>query len=127
MSLWDFFKQRSVEVPRQKQQQDMSPEEYLLATDAEYRKVRQKIKRQDQQLEAIKKAEAEYKESGDLDTYIKFWENLLTTDGILFNGVGWPFRIVELYYKAKRYDDAWRELNKLVLDPYMTKKARKWQ
>lgn len=85
------------------------------------------LKRQDRQLAAIQKAEAEYKSTGNLDKLIKFWEHLLATDGILIRGVGWPFKIVEVYYKAKRYDDAWRVLNNLVLDPNCYKKARQWQ
>lgn len=80
---------------------------------------------QDRQIAAIHKAATDFKD--DLDAHIAFWEDLLTTEGLLVNGVKWPFIIVDLYYKAKRYDDAWRVLNRLVLDPHLNKKARQWQ
>lgn len=60
----------------------------------ELKSIRQKIKAQDDQLYAINNAEVKYK--GDLDELIRFWENLLATDGILIRGASWPFRIVEL-------------------------------
>ena len=88
-------------------------------------KLYRSLRSQDKQIAAINKAGVDYKD--DLDTHIKFWEDLLATDGILVNGVSWPFIIVDLYYKAKRYDDAWRVLDELVSDPLLTKKARQWQ
>lgn len=79
---------------------------------------------QDQQLEAIKTADAKYKEDKNIDAYISFWENIWSTGGLLFEGVKWHFTLPDLYIKAKRYDDALRFLNKLKkLKPFYTDKA----
>jgi hypothetical protein len=67
---------------------------------------------QDYQLEEIQKAEAKHK--GDNEALIVFWEKLWSNGGLEFNGIKWTFRIVDLYYKAKRYDDAWRILNDFI-------------
>lgn len=127
MSFFDFLKQPSVPVPRQDTPKYKDATEYLMATNPDFRRLDRTLKRQDKQFAAIQKAEAEYKVTGDLNTLITFWEKLLATDGILIPGASWPFKIVEVYYKAKRYDDAWRALSKLVLDPDYRKKARQWQ
>ena len=78
---------------------------------------------QDQQLEDIRKAEADYEANGDIDALISFWENLWQNGGPLFNGSRWAFRLPDLYIKQKRYDDALRIVN--MIDPqYDEKKAR---
>jgi len=88
-----------------------------------------RLNRQDRQYEAIQKAEEDYQKGIDdsLNRLIKFWEDLLASDGILLNGVGWPFQIVDLYYKASRYEDALKRLDDLVTDPLCRKKALQWQ
>lgn len=80
----------------------------------------------DRQLQQILEAEAKYK--GDNQALISFWEKLWTNGGLKFNGVHWTYRLVELYYKAKRFDDAWRMLNEFVLSkPQYITNTRKWQ
>ena len=81
---------------------------------------------QDRQLKSILKAAQIHKD--EIDKLIIFWEDIWANGGLKFNGVKWHFRIVELYYKAKRYDDAWRILNEFVqvLPQYITN-TRKWQ
>ena len=88
--------------------------------------MQKKLTAQDKQLQAAQKAEAEYKETKDANKLVEFWEGL-SNEGILLRGVSWPFKLTDAYYKAKRYDDAWRELNKLVMNPDTRKKARQWQ
>jgi len=84
------------------------------------------LAQQDKQHKAITRAELKHKE--DLDTLILFWEKLWVDGGLKFNGVRWHFRLVELYYKAKRYDDAWQILNEFVLSrPQYIINVRKWQ
>ena len=95
--------------------------------DKEMQEQQRLLKRQDNQILAIQKAEAEYKETKDADKLVAFWENLIKTEGILLNGVSWPFKLTEAYYRAKRYDNAWRELDKLSMNPRLRKKARQWQ
>ncbi len=80
----------------------------------------------DRQLEQIQKAEAKHK--GDNKALILFWEDLWNKGGLKFNGVKWTFRIVDLYYKEKRYDDAWRVLNDFIkTKPQYITNIRKWQ
>lgn len=81
----------------------------------------------DKQLQLILDIEAKHK--GDNRTLISFWEQFYTKGGFKFNsGTHWTYRLVDLYYKEKRYDDAWRELNKIVLTkPNYLENTRKWQ
>ena len=84
------------------------------------------LKRQDEQANLIMRTEREHK--GDTEYLISFWENLWATDGLLFNGVYWTFRLVELYYKEGRFDDAWRFLSRRTLDrPNYLNNIRRWQ
>ncbi len=67
----------------------------------------EEIKSQDEQLEAVKKADIAYKESKDLKAYICFWEKIWQQkDGLKFSGAKWNFKLADLYIKDKRYDDA---------------------
>lgn len=128
MGFWSklFGLDNYIEVPRQDNSLDVADlKAELMATDKDYRRMMKSLECQDKQLEKINKAEADYKD--DPEKLVEFWEKLLSTDGLLFNSSKWSFRIVELYYKTKRYDDAWRELNKLVLNPAYQRKARQWQ
>lgn len=79
---------------------------------------------QDDQLEAIQAAEAAYKESGNIEAYILFWENIWNDGGLLFRGSFWTFRLADLYIKQKRYDDALDNLKKITADEYSDKKFR---
>lgn len=80
----------------------------------------------DRQLEQIQAAEEKYKD--DSDSLILFWEKLWAKGGVKFNGVRWTFRIVDLYVKAKRYDDAWRILSDFVhTKPQYITNVRTWQ
>ncbi|NCU38713.1 hypothetical protein EOL96_06725 [Candidatus Saccharibacteria bacterium] len=94
--------------------------------DKEMAKLQKKLDAQDKQLEAIWKAETKHK--GDNEALIAFWEKLWAKGGLKFNGVKWTFRLVDLYYKEKRYDDAWRMLNEFTLSkPNYLHNTRKWQ
>ena len=123
MSFWDIFRQQSdVKIDTSGSSDQVPPtgpaafkHQVRLGTTV----------RQERQIAAIRKAEIELKDNPE--ALIEFWENLLTKDGILFNGVGWPFKIIELYYKVGRYNDAWFVLNSLALNPLYTKKVRRWQ
>lgn len=84
------------------------------------------LAKQDKQLLAAQKAGAEYKATKDADRLVSFWEKM-TKEGIVLNGVTWPFKLTDAYYKAKRYDDAWRTLNALTVRPDTRNKARQWQ
>lgn len=81
---------------------------------------------QDKQIKSIRKAERLYVDKPD--ELILFWEKLWADGGLKFNGVKWHYRLVELYYKTKRYDDAWRLLNEFVhIRPRYITNTRKWQ
>lgn len=80
----------------------------------------------DKQLLQIQTAEQKYK--NDTPSLIEFWESLWSNVGLKFNGTKWTFRLVELYYKEKRYDGAWRMLDDFVLTkPEYITNTRKWQ
>lgn len=89
-------------------------------------KMNRTLAKQDKQLAAVLKAEAEYKETKDADKLVLFFERM-TKEGWTLQGVSWPFKLTDAYYRAGRYDDAWRELNELVLNPDTRDKARQWQ
>lgn len=65
-----------------------------------------KLKKQDDQLVLIQKAEQLYKENKDLKSLISFWENIWNTTGLLFESATWLFRLPDLYIKAKEYEKA---------------------
>lgn len=91
-------------------------------------RIQAKINAQDRQIEEIHTAEAKYKEDGDIEVLIQFWEKLWAKGGLIFNGIHWHYRLIDLYYKSKRYDDAWRMLNIFVgSKPEYIINTRKWQ
>lgn len=87
-----------------------------------------KLKKQDIQLNIIKKADEEYKETKDLNTYIRFWEDIWENGGINFESNSWMFKLPDLYIKAKRYDDAFKivELIKNTKSSYYHTKVEKY-
>ncbi len=92
----------------------------------EYERILKKqLKAQDKQIKAIHEAEAKYKD--DLPKLIEFWEAELAERGLLINGTKWRFRLIDLYYRSGRYDDAWHKLNMLLIDPSYRERVRKWQ
>lgn len=93
--------------------------EQLIKEEAE---LKEKLQRQDEQLEAIQKAESLYAETGDIGSLIAFWEGVWSSSGLLFNGSKWTFRLTDLYVQIKQYDDALRILEKIKDPRYKSKK-----
>ena len=60
---------------------------------------------------------------GNIDSLIKFWEDIWNNGGLLFRGSAWTFRLPDLYIKQKRYDDALSILRKIRNPSYRDKKA----
>lgn len=87
-----------------------------------------KLKKQDDQLVLIQKAEQLYKENKDLKSLISFWENIWNTTGLLFESATWLFRLLDLYIKAKEYEKAKFILEKIKEknDPYYINKVNKY-
>ncbi len=82
------------------------------------------IKKQDDQIELVNKRKEEYQQSGDLESYIVFWEQLWEDGGLVFEGSTWHFELAELYIKAQRYDDALKFLSYLKkVKPSYSEKA----
>jgi hypothetical protein len=81
--------------------------------DREIKKNNVTLARQDRQIAAIQRAEAKFKAGGNINTLIKFWERIWESGGLVFNGSHWTFRLVDLYIKQKRYDDALLILDKV--------------
>lgn len=92
----------------QKKQHNAFLEEMKSRNPAWYSKMKKldaSLAAQDRQLQKVQAAEAKYKESGDLEWYVDFWESLWANGGLLFRGFKWWFTLPDLYFKQKRYDD----------------------
>ena len=73
------------------------------------------LKRQDAQIAAIYAAEERYKQDGNLEALVSFWNELWTNGGLLFNGSKMHFRAVELNLRVGNNDLAWSLLQKISL------------
>lgn len=91
--------------------------------DSETFELNEQLKSQDEQLESIKNAEKKYELDGNIDSLIKFWEDIWNNGGLLFRGSAWTFRLPDLYIKQKLYDDALSILRKIRNPSYRDKKA----
>lgn len=92
----------------QKKQHNAFLEEMKIRNPAWYSKMKNleaSLAAQDRQLQKVQAAEAKYKETGDLEWYVDFWESLWANGGLLFHGFKWWFTLPDLYFKQKRYDD----------------------
>lgn len=68
------------------------------------------LKKQDAQFELFNKAKA-LASDGEVDKSINILEKIMYKDGLLLNGVKWPFVLADLYYKNGMYDKCWKYLN----------------
>ena len=97
----DFFAE-------QKKQHNAFLEEMKTRNPAWYSKMKNleaSLAAQDLQLQEVQTAEMKYKETGDLEWYVDFWESLWANGGLIFRGFKWWFTLPDLYFKQKRYDD----------------------
>ena len=118
MGFFDFLKQepqKPVPVKQPKRIED------VVSDDSEIRRLQRELKSQDEQLEKIKRAESYFKETGDIDFLIKFWEGIWKSGGLLFSGSKWTFRLPDLYIKIGEYDKALTILKK-IKNPYYIEK-----
>lgn len=118
MGFFDFLKQepqKPVPVKQPKRIED------VVSDDPEIRRLQRELKSQDEQLEKIKRAESYFKETGDIDFLIKFWEGIWKSGGLLFSGSKWTFRLPYLYIKIGEYDKALAILKK-IKNPYYIEK-----
>lgn len=68
------------------------------------------LKKQDKQIAEINKATTLEKE-GKIDEAIGILERIMYKEGLLINGVKWPFILSEIYIKNKMYDKCWKYLS----------------
>lgn len=118
MGFFDFLKQEPqnpVPIKQTKMVED------VVSDDPKIRKLQRELKSQDEQLEKIKRAESYFKETGDIDFLIKFWESIWKSGGLLFSGSKWTFRLPDLYIKIGEYDKALSILKK-IKNPNHTEK-----
>jgi tetratricopeptide (TPR) repeat protein len=118
VGFFDFLKQepqKPVPVKQPKRIED------VVSDDPEIRRLQRELKSQDEQLEKIKRAESYFKETGDIDFLIKFWEGIWKSGGLLFSGSKWTFRLPDLYIKIGEYDKALAILKK-IKNPYYIEK-----
>lgn len=119
MGFFDFLKQepqKPVPIKQPKRIED------VVSDDPEIRKLQRELKSQDEQLEKIKRAESYFKETGDIDFLIKFWEGIWKSGGLLFSGSKWTFRLPDLYIKIGEYDKALAILKKIKNPNYTEKR-----
>lgn len=91
--------------------------------NTELAKLEKDLRAQDRQISEIQKAEAAFESTGDIGALIEFWESIWGNGGLLFNGSRWTFRLPDLYFKLKQYDDAIRILNKIKNPDYAERVA----
>ena len=84
------------------------------------------IAAQDRQIQQINAAEEKYKETGDIETLILFWENIWKNGGLLFNGSLKTFRLPDLYIQQKRYADALEIVERIRQAGRYTEKANNY-
>lgn len=119
MGFFDFLKQepqKPVPIRQPKRIED------VVSDDPEIRKLQRELKSQDEQLEKINRAESYFKETGDIDFLIKFWEGIWKSGGLLFSGSKWTFRLPDLYIKIGEYDKALAILKKIKNPNYTEKR-----
>lgn len=78
---------------------------------------------QDDQIARINAAESEFKQTGDMDGLISFWEDIWVNGGLLFNGSSMIFRLPDLYIGCKRYQDALKILKRIQKEGKYAEKA----
>lgn len=90
-------------------------------------KLTESLKEQDKQLAQVQKEKIRYKNDGDLDKYVAFYEKIWATGGLKFYSMTWWFVLPDLYFKQKRFDEVidFCEMIK-VLDEYTIDKADKY-
>lgn len=120
MGFFNFLKQEPqrivpIEQPKSKRIED------VVSDDPEIKRLQRELKSQDKQFEKIKRAESYFKETGDIDFLIKFWEGIWKSGGLLFNASKWTFRLPDLYIKIGEYDKALLILQE-IKNPYYTDK-----
>mgnify|MGYP000900637779 CR=1 FL=1 len=86
------------------------------------------LKDQDAQIAKVQKRHEQYGNDKDLKSYIEFWEELWSKEGLLFEGSGWMFLLPDLYIKDKRYEEALKFVNYIKQNKgsYYTQKADKY-
>lgn len=93
---------------------------------AELLSLETEIAAQDRQIQQINAAEEKYKETGDIETLILFWENIWKNGGLLFNGSLKTFRLPDLYIQQKRYADALEIVERIRQAGRYTEKANNY-
>jgi len=83
--------------------------------------LQKKLKKQEEQIKEIKKAELLYEQTGDIGELLNFWQSIWDSGGLLFNGSKWAFRLPDLYIQVQQYDDALSILSKLEKTQYKDK------
>lgn len=83
---------------------------------------RNAIVKQDQQIEDFSKAETLAKE-GSVDEAIKIIERIMHDEGLVVNGVRWPFVLSDIYIQQKMYDKGFKYLS-FVYENFPDSRAR---
>ncbi len=95
--------------------------------DKEFQDIDDKLKKQDDQIELFHKA-MKIADEGNIDKAIAMLEKIMYEDGLVVQGVSWPFILSDIYYKNKMYNQCWKYLNFIYGKfPYINDKIREMQ
>ncbi|NLA23813.1 MAG: hypothetical protein GX879_02495 [Bacteroidales bacterium] len=71
--------------------------------------IEDRLKKQDIQFERMKNAQTLIQEE-KYDEAISILEHIMFKEGLVVNGVSWPFILADAYYKSKSFDKCWQYL-----------------
>lgn len=77
--------------------------------------INKEISKQNTQLNLINDRQKKFDHDKDIYSYINFWEDIWSKDGLLFQGSVWHFKLANLYVESKQYDKAINFLNELII------------
>ncbi|MBZ5944173.1 hypothetical protein KII92_04305 [Leuconostoc gelidum subsp. gasicomitatum] len=77
--------------------------------------INKEISKQNTQLNLINDRQKKFDHDKDIYSYINFWEEIWSKDGLLFQGAVWHFKLANLYVESKQYDKAINFLNELII------------
>lgn len=86
------------------------------------------VKQKERQALAISNAEVEYQETGDIEAFIKFWEELWASKkGLMSQNNDDAFTLADLYDEVGRYDDALKFVKKIGREECFSERAKEYE
>jgi len=121
LGLFDIFK-KNKSTNNNNDKNESSKDTNNSITESNFEDTKKRIEKQDKQILQFKKAE-EYAKNGKVEKAIDILERIMYEEGLVINGVRWPFILYDIYYKNKMYDKCWQYLN-FVLNNFPEHKGK---